>query len=527
MSEGSRTYRFTAGQEFEAVASAHPSRLALRLPDRSVTYAELDAASNRVARQLRKRGVGQRDVIAIAHTKTVECYAAMLASLKLGSIYCNIDETNPTERLARIFSTCQPRLVVGVGVGVGEGLSDGVRGAASSSGAGLLDFAEQDVRNEHLDTSPTPLATDGLTGADPAYIMYTSGSTGTPKGATMTHANVLNFAAWARQRFAITPDDVLTNVNPMYFDNSVFDFYASLLNGAAMAPVPRAFTADAPRLVQAVDKAGCTIWFSVPSMLIYLMSMKVLNADSFARIRSIVFGGEGYPKPELRRLHRLFGSRASLVNVYGPTECTCICSARAIEPEDLADDAGFAPLGPVADNFGFIVFDEDEQAVGAGGVGELWLSGPQVGLGYYNDPDRTSASFPSNPLNLAWSERCYRTGDIVRVGADGRCLSFVGRHDNQIKHMGYRIELEEIEAALQRVPGVVQAAVVYKAGSRGFKHIVAYVSGDSLPDEDGLRQSLRNTLPSYMVPQRFNLMEELPRNANGKIDRRSLTEIVD
>jgi D-alanine--poly(phosphoribitol) ligase subunit 1 len=519
--EPERTYRFTIGQAFAAIVAAHPSRPALRPPEGAVSYAELDALSNRLARLLLARGIPRRGVVGIVHTKTIHAYAAMLACLKLGAVYFNLDDTNPEERLARIFSTCHPQLVVG------ENLPAAAGNAAAASGAGILDFAAPDCIAALTAASPDPLPDTHVTGADAAYIMYTSGSTGTPKGAVMTHANVLNFAAWAQHRFAITPDDVLTNVNPMYFDNSVFDFYAALLNGAALAPVSRALAADARSCVQAVEAAGCTIWFSVPSMLIYLMSMKALGADRLPRIRSFVFGGEGYPKPELRRLHALFGARARLVNVYGPTECTCICSARDIGPEDLEDSAGLAPLGSVTDNFDFLVLDEAERPVSPGGIGELWLLGPQVALGYYNDPERTALSFRPNPVNPAWSERCYRTGDLVRLGTDGRALSFVGRKDNQIKHMGYRIELEEIEAALYGIAAVAQAAVVYKLGKRGFKHIVAYVAGAGIPDEAALRRTLRGTLPDYMIPQRFEMRAELPRNANGKVDRRGLAEAED
>jgi D-alanine--poly(phosphoribitol) ligase subunit 1 len=521
LSEPTACYRFTAGQAFSAFAAAQPSRPALRLPDRVVTYGELDAAAGRIAHMLRDRGIARRSVVGIVHTKTVEAYATMLACLKSGAIYVNLDETNPAERLERIFSTCRPGLVVG------DGLPEAARQAAASVGAATLDWAEPEARREYAASASTPPAAIEVTGADPAYIMYTSGSTGTPKGAVMTHANVLNFAAWARVRFSIGADDVLTNVNPMYFDNSVFDFYAALLNGSALAPVPRALASDAQSCLKAVEAAGCTLWFSVPSMLIYLMSMKALAAARLPTVRAFIFGGEGYPKPELRRLHDMFGARARLINVYGPTECTCICSARDIEPGDLEDQAGLAPLGPVTDNFDFLVLDDDERQVAPGEVGELWLRGPQVALGYYNAPERTALSFRPNPLNAAWVERCYRTGDLVRLGVDGRSLSFIGRKDNQIKHMGYRIELEEIEAALYRIDTVAQAAVVYKPGQRGFKHIVAYVAGEGIPEAAELRRLLRLTLPDYMIPQRFDTRAELPRNANGKVDRRRLAETAD
>src|SRR4051794_23226195 len=257
------SYRFTAGQVFAALAAAAPSHPALRLPDRVVTYDELDAAANKVAHMLRSRGIARRNVVGIVHTKTLEAYATMLACLKSGAVYVNLDETNPAERLERIFSTCRPRLVVG------DTLPEAALAAAASVGAATLDWATPEKRADYATASPEPLSAPEVTGADPAYIMYTSGSTGTPKGAVMTHANVLNFAAWARARFGIGADDVLTNVNPMYFDNSVFDFYAALLNGAALAPVPRALASDAQSCVKAVEAAGCTVWFSVPSMLIY------------------------------------------------------------------------------------------------------------------------------------------------------------------------------------------------------------------------------------------------------------------
>ena len=239
----------------------------------------------------------------------------------------------------------------------------------------------------------------------------------------------------------------------MYFDNSVFDLYGSLLNGAAMAPVPRAIAADARACIGAVEAAGCTVWFSVPSLLIYLMTMKALAPERLPTMRTFIFGGEGFPKPELRKLHGLYGHRARLINVYGPTECTCICSARDVTQADLDASDNLVSLGRIAENFDALVLDDDATPVAPGGVGELCLMGPQVGLGYYNDPERTALAFRANSCNPAWNERTYHTGDLVRLGTDGQTLLFVGRKDNQIKQMGYRIELEEIEAALHQVAG--------------------------------------------------------------------------
>jgi D-alanine--poly(phosphoribitol) ligase subunit 1 len=514
-------YQYNIATTFCAIADRFTDRPALKMVDgRTVTYGELDAASNRAAHLLSDRGVTRRSVVAIANKKTVDDYAAILGSLKLGAAYVNIDDANPCERLARIFSTCRPRVVVGAA------LAPGVQSAARTVDATLLDWTSPAVRAALEKGAPAaPPSMDRITGGDPAYIMYTSGSTGTPKGAAITHANVLNFASWAANRFDIQPEDVLTNVNPMYFDNSVFDLYGSLLNGAAMAPIPREVTANARACIAAVEDAGCTVWFSVPSLLIYLMTMKALEPQRLPAIKKFIFGGEGFPKPELRKVHGLYGHRVRLINVYGPTECTCICSAHDVTQADLDEPDNLVTLGLIAENFDALVLNGDGEQVPAGGVGELCLAGPQVGLGYYNDPERTALAFRANPCNPMWMERTYFTGDLVRLAANGRKLSFVGRKDNQIKQMGYRIELEEIEAALYQVEGVIQAAVVHKANHAGRKHIVAYVAGG--PHGAGLRRALKAILPEYMLPQRINQLSALPRNANGKIDRRALMDLAD
>jgi D-alanine--poly(phosphoribitol) ligase subunit 1 len=224
----------------------------------------------------------------------------------------------------------------------------------------------------------------------------------------------------------------------------------------------------------------------------------------------------------LAKLFDLYGRRCRLHNVYGPTECTCICSAYEITAEDLRDGAGLPPLGRIADNFGYLILDGDAAAA-PGEIGELCLLGPQVGLGYYNDPERTQSAFVQNPLAQSLPQRMYRTGDLVR-DVNG-LLHFIGRKDNQIKHMGYRIELEEIEAAINRLDYVTQAAVIYKRVRDSFGHIVAYVVADSPLDDARLRGDLLSLLPPYMIPNRFVVSSELPKNPNGKIDRARLKNL--
>ena len=513
------SYRYNLGLVISALAEEVGDRPALKLMGgAAISYRELNRLANRLARVLRDRGLRYRDVIGVVHDKTPVCYAAMVAALKIGAAYVNIDDQNPAPRLAHIFDSARPKFVIG------NDLGKAVRECAASAGAIPIDFKEGAFSDAvaGADESNIP-EMDIVTGADPAYIMYTSGSTGIPKGALIAHASVLNFGSWVGTRFGVSSDDVLTNVNPMYFDNSVFDFYGALLNGAALAPVPRETLADGSALVRQVEDAKCTIWFSVPSLLIYLMTMKLLRADRLTTVRSFVFGGEGYPKAELRKLYAAYGSRSRFVNVYGPTECTCICSAWDVSPSDLDGD-GLVTLGPVAENFSMLVLDGDRE-VSAGSVGELCLLGPQVGLGYVNDPERTASAFPHNPSNRRWSERMYRTGDLVRLGSDGRRLDFIGRKDNQIKHMGYRIELEEIEAALNGIEGVLQSAVLQKQSKRNQKIIVAYVAVGRPMEETDLRTQLEKLLPPYMIPQQIDVRSFLPKNANGKIDKIALAAL--
>jgi D-alanine--poly(phosphoribitol) ligase subunit 1 len=504
--DGAAPYVFNLGRAFAEIAARHHARPALRYAGKpDVTYSELADRAAAMAAWLRSEGVVRGSLVALQNAKTPDGYAAILACLSLGAAYAHLDPENPPERLLRILGVCRPVLVLCDGAAV-----PAVAGAAAACGLRVLTPADRPSGREKL-----MLAESEVTGSEPAYVMFTSGSTGIPKGVAIAHSSVLNFIRWSQTIFGIGPLDVMAGANPIYFDNSVFDVYAALFSGACLVPLTTAEAADARQAVCRVDEAGCTIWFSVPSLLIFLMTMKALRRDAFATVRCIIFGGEGYPRTELAKLHAMFGERCRLFNVYGPTEGTCICSAHPIEAADLAGDSGLPPLGRIAPNFGWHLLDGDTP-VTPGDVGELCLTGPQVALGYYNDLERSAAVFVRDPLNAAVPQAMYRTGDLLRE-QDGM-LWFVGRKDNQIKHMGYRIELEEIEAAINRLDYVIQAAVVYRRVRDGFGHIIAHVAAPDL-DEARLRADLRSVLPAYMMPNRIIVVSDLPKNANGKIDR--------
>jgi D-alanine--poly(phosphoribitol) ligase subunit 1 len=267
--------------------------------------------------------------------------------------------------------------------------------------------------------------------------------------------------------------------------------------------------------VKQVQDAGCTIWFSVPSMLVYLLTTKAIDNYSMPSLRKIIFGGEGFPKPKLQKLHTLVGNRTQLVNVYGPTECTCICSSYDITERDFVNMTDLAPLGKLAPNFSYEIIPQDEAVPF---IGELCLKGPNVGLGYYNDAERTQTSFIQNPFNPYYNELVYKTGDLVRLDEQGD-FHFMGRVDNQIKHMGYRIELEEIEAGLNTISGVKESAVVYKKLGDGLGNIIGFVAAQNGLESSFVLEEIKKKVPEYMVPKKVYVMETLPKNSNGKIDR--------
>ncbi len=496
---------FNMGLRFKEIAQLHPDNTALRMESgEAVTYRELDVHSDHVAALLVSKKLGSARPLAIFADKSVWAYASMLGALKAGVPYVVLDMESPAERLDKILDRCKPGLII-------SAADDFTWKDAEIYNFSQLDGLKDALPVEHI-AQVAP--------ATPAYLMFTSGSTGFPKGVTISHASMLNFCHWARDTFSITPQDRLSGVNPLYFDNSVFDFTASLFNGACLMPIGRSTLKQAKKLVEQLS--DCTLWFSVPSMLIYLMTMKALTKESWPAMRAIVFGGEGYAKTELMKLHKMFGKQATLWNVYGPTECTCICSAYAVSEKDFADMDMLAPLGFLAKEFDGLVLNEGGKPVKDGEIGELLLCGSQVAIGYYNDEERTKASFLVNPVTPASGQMCYRTGDLVLRDPQTGYLHFKGRKDNQIKHMGYRIELEEIEAALAGFSELSQGAVVYHRKSATAGRIMAFVTLAHDVAAQDIKNRLRSKLPSYMIPDEVIIMDALPKNANGKVDRKAL-----
>ena len=514
-----RDYHWNLASVFRQLVEKQPDAPALRHAGGTVSFGVLGGWADALSVLLYERGCVTGDVIAIGHEKSPLSFALMVAALQSGVAYSNVDVASPVARLQKIIQTCQPKLLFC---------------EEATNLPAMKELAEREslsVVELSLDMLPNVSSSqcrevrsraNRVDGSVVAYIMFTSGSTGTPKGVAVTHQNLLHFIGWGQKRFSVTADDNFANLSPMYFDNSVFDFYVGLFSGASLTAVSRELMNNPYELVAYVAKMKCTMWFSVPSLLIYLSTMKALSRETLSLIRSFVFGGEGYPKAELVKLYQHFGGQANLVNVYGPTECTCICSAYDVQKSDFETMEGLPALGRLNQNFDYFLLDQDGKEATEG---ELCLIGPNVASGYFGDVERSGESFVTLTDRLRFGKRMYRTGDFVRE-KEGQ-LYFVGRKDNQVKHMGYRIELEEIEHALMKCAGVRQAAVVYVRASAAFGKLVGFADVDPSRSGSSILTELQDVIPNYMLPSEIVTMNRLPKNANGKIDRKRLVEHVE
>ena len=503
-------YTYNLGQRFENIAKQYREKNAIVFGNKGVlSFDELNNLSNRIANYFVSYGLKKRDVVAIQNNKTSTGFATMIACLKLGIIYTNFDYTNPTDRIKKIFKTASPQIVIA------DCMNEMVCQLCDTLDISYI-VAESDVVKNAIESQNNVLdenIINSVSDCNPAYIMFTSGSTGIPKGVLISQKSLLNFIEWGKDIYKLSDDDIMTNVNPIYFDNSVFDFYCSVFNGITMVAIPKEIVEQPKEMIRIIDEEKCTIWFSVPSMLIYLTNLKLLSKHTLQNIRIFSFGGEGYPKELLRKLYSIYSETASFYNVYGPTEGTCICSAYRIEENDMKQD-GLAPLGNIAPNFDYLILDDEgNESI----LGELCLLGSQLALGYYNDEERTKNSFVKCEKYTYYDAKMYKTGDVVEC-ADGK-LYFRGRVDNQIKHMGYRIELEEIENALIKIEGVKQCAVIHMVSKNNLSKLIGFIATDKELDVSSIRQELKKYLPNYMIPNCFECMNELPKNANGKVDR--------
>jgi amino acid adenylation domain-containing protein len=491
----------TIHERFSARARAAPERVALRFGDFELSYGELEQRSDRLARYLRRHGVGVETAVPILAERSVEMVLGMLAVLKAGGVYLPLDPRAPEERLRFQVEEAGGRLAL-----VQERLR-GHLGTAVAREVPLEGGAWEAERGWNLRADATP---DSL-----AYVMYTSGSTGTPKGVAVPHRAVLRLVL-GTDYVALGEDDRIAHLSNVAFDASTFEIWGALLTGGRVVGIGREVALSPRRLVETLRAERVTTLFLTTALF-----NQVVNEvpDAFRTLREVLFGGEAVdPRPP--RLCLESGPPARLLHVYGPTENTTFSTWYRIAA--VAPVAATIPIGGPIGGSCALVLDRAMSLQPWGIPGELYVGGEGLARGYLSRPDLTAERFVPDPMSGAPGERLYRTGDLVRLRPEGG-IEFLGRADQQVKIRGFRIELGEIEGALQRHPEVRECAVAALREADGPARLVGYVvpRGTGLEAAE-LQAYLRQRLPEYMVPAAWVWLDALPLNPNGKVDRRAL-----
>lgn len=495
-------------ERFEAHASAEPAAVALRFGGSELSYGDLNARANRLARYLAARGLGAEDRVIVCVEPSFDIVVALLALLKLGSVYVPLDPSYPEARIEAILNDTQPRFVL-TQAAIHQRL------AFTGTPALELDQAEAELGSQ----SGKDLSSS-CTAEQTAYIYYTSGTTGVPKGVMATHANLASYIGSAVERYGFTGTDVGVALARFSFSISMFELLSPLVAGGSLLLVERAHILDFPRLAEALSQA--TFFHAGPSLLRGLLAYLERNPGDSARLRRIRHassGGDMVPVEVLERMLRVF-PEAQVFVIYGCSEISCMGTTyEAPRGEPLLRSYVGRPFAGTS----IRVVDDELRDVPEGEVGEVWFAGPGVVKGYLNRPELTAEKFVTHE-----SRRFYRTGDRGRRNAQG-LLELVGRADFQIKIGGIRVELGEIEHHLRRAPGVANGVVSAKTVA-GETALVAYVvieEGDersSTSRAQVIRDYLAVHLPDYMVPALFVELPALPLNHNAKLDRRALPD---
>ena len=522
-------------QEYVArQADARPDEVALVMGEERLTYGELEAASNRLARLLREAGCRRGDRVCLFVPKTPAAIVAELATLKADCAYVPIDTASPAPRVEMIVASAEPALTLVSGPAAK--LLDDVLALRRDRHVAVGSLDEERLAGEHFESSFSMADLDAQSAEalafenstdDAAHILFTSGSTGTPKGVVIRHANVVAFVEWAADYFGTKPTDRVSGHPPLHFDLSTFDIYATFLAGAQLHLVPASANLVPHKLAELIRTAELTQWFAVPSTFTFMAKFGVLQEGVFPSLERVLWCGEVLPTPILIEWMRAV-PQARFTNLYGPTEAT-IASSYYTVPEIPAGETDPIPIGVPCDGEELLVLDDKLQPLPAGEIGELYIAGVGLSPGYWQDEEKTNAAFVRDPRSEDEEARIYRTGDLARVGDDG-LVHFLGRADSQIKHRGYRIELGEIETALSALDGLNEVAVVGvdTGGFEGTSICCAYApKAGSEVEPAQLGTELRKVIPPYMVPGRWLALEVLPKNVNGKIDRRELRELFE
>ena len=502
-------------QYFSNSATKYPEKVAVSCEDQSATFKDLETVSNQFSRDLKSIGVKRQEFIPFFLKKGINSIKAILSILKADCAYVPIDIHTPAERLRAILNAINANVII-------------VDDHSQSLLEPLLPIKDKALMvnlDQVKSTDDSPVSYQNIS-IDIAYVLFTSGSTGTPKGVMIPHKAIIDYIDWCVDIYSLSSKDIIANHAPLYFDNSTFDIYTAFKTGATLHLVHDELNSVLPTLVKWIDQRNITVFFCVPSVLTLLLKSRRLKEDSLQSLRHFICAGEPLPAQPIATMMEKY-PHIQFTNMYGPTEITVDCSYYILTHKPSPQQAAI-PIGKARNNMELFVRGEDghlSQQVGS--KGELLVRGTSVSYGYLGDTEKTEKVFIQNPFNEYFHDPLYCTGDIVEIEEDGNYM-FIGRADDQIKHLGYRIELGEIEMAFSTLEFVSESVVVFQKesvdGESAELGALVNLTGGSM---EQLNRELREKLPSYMVPTRIKQFDDaFPRTPNGKYDRKQISLIV-
>ncbi|ELF6740205.1 amino acid adenylation domain-containing protein [Campylobacter upsaliensis] len=467
----------------------------------SITYKEFDDLSQKVATKLLNTLAKEpiQSPILIILPKSINTLISFFGVAKSGNFYTLLDEKMPLERIEKIISVLKPKAFI--------------TSKSLNLKLDLPTLYTEDFESYERDEEALAKARLRHIDTNLLYVFFTSGSTGLPKGVSISHKSVIDYAFWVSEEFELDENEIIANQAPLYFDNSILDIFPTIKEGGSVHLVPNSLFAFPLKVLEYLENEGVNTIFWVPSVLIYFANTQALEKFKLEKLKKVLFCGEIMPNKQLN-YWRTHLPHTLFANLYGPTEITDVCCFYKVDREFKDDE--LLPIGKACKNTELLVFDENKNFINeAGKKGELYVRGTSLSLGYYNDIEKTKAAFIQNPLHHNYLDLLYKTGDIVAYNEFGELLCY-GRIDNQIKFKGHRIELGEIEAVLNSHEKIKNSACIFKDD----KLIAFYESEEELD----LKGFCKQKLPPYMIASSFVRVEKFALNANGKIDRKILSE---
>ena len=497
---------------FEEQVARTPEGVAVVFEGNSLTYRELNLRANQVACQLQVLGVGLGDFVGLMMERSLEMIVGILGVLKAGGVYWALEENLPEERVQLQLAETKPRALLVHNQAPDDWLR--LTGQRSADSPGLPNILSLDDLFKSAPEEPALNRLNSLA-THPAYLTYTSGSTGRPKGVLVSHRGVVRLVK-GTDYVSLGSSDALLHLSPLSFDASTFEIWGALLNGGRLILL-RPGPPTLAEIGEAIHRHGVTTLWLTAGLFHLMVNERI---EDLRPLQQLLAGGDVLAPEQVRKARREL-PQCRIINGYGPTENTTFTCCYLV-----SDEAALLPSVPIGRpiaNTQVYVLDPNLLPVPVGVAGELFAGGDGVACGYLNQPELTAERFIPDPFSHAGNGRLYRTGDQVRWRPDGN-LEFLGRLDSQVKIRGFRIELGEIEAGLRAHPAIREALVVPRADLLGEKLLVGYLvaTEDQKPDDSLLREHLARTLPAYMLPQAFVWLDQLPLNANGKVDRNQL-----